>query len=96
MEIQIDREKKIILLRWLKRGVIDSGELDKLNGLKDLTDEEIEAELDRLAAICHDEQCERLKRLGYCIKTKTKRNYEDSDRPRKETDIVEVAQTGLH
>lgn len=66
MEIVIDREKRITLLRWLKRGVIESDELDKLNGLKDLTKEEIESELDRLVASCHDEECERLKRLGYC------------------------------
>lgn len=37
MEIVIDREKRITLLRWLKCGVIDSEELDKLKGLKDLT-----------------------------------------------------------
>lgn len=66
MDIVIDREKRITLLRWLKRGVIDSEELNGLNGLKDLTREEIEAELDRLATICHDEECERLQRLGYC------------------------------
>lgn len=66
MEIVIDREKRITLLKWLKRGIIDSEELDKLNGLKDLTNEEIEKELDRMAALCHDEECERLRRLGYC------------------------------
>lgn len=66
MEIIIDREKRITLLRWLKRGVIDGEELDELRGLKGFTIEEIESELDRMAALCHKEECERLKRLGYC------------------------------
>lgn len=66
MEIVIDREKRITLLRWLKRGVIDSEELDKINGLKDLTTEEMESELDRLTKCYHKEQCERIRRLGYC------------------------------
>lgn len=66
MEIQIDRERRLLLLKWLKQGYIDSWEIGKLDNLKDLTREEIETELDRLAACMHDEECERLQRLGYC------------------------------
>ena len=66
MEIVIDREKRLTLLRWLKRGVIDSDELDNLSGVKSLTDEELQRELDNVTRQCHDQECERIKRLGYC------------------------------
>lgn len=72
MEIVIDREKRITLLRWLKRGVIDSEELDEMRGLDSLTLDEIDSELDRLTAISHDEDCDRLRRLGYCQAQKKK------------------------
>ena len=62
MEIVIDREKRITLLKWLKRGVIDSEELDKLTGLKNL----------------NNEDCERLSRLGYCrARTLTKQEAQE-------------------
>lgn len=66
IQITIDREKRLMLLKWLKQGYIDSVELGTLERLKKLTREEIETELDRWAACRHDEQCERLQRLGYC------------------------------
>lgn len=64
--IDIDREKKWMLLDWLKKGIIDVDELYELSSKANLKREEIEAELDRLAPWIHDKQCERLKRLGYC------------------------------
>ena len=68
LTIDIDREKKLMLLDWLRKGVIDADQLNELNSkaVQKLTREEIEAELDRLTAWNHDEECERLKRLGYC------------------------------
>lgn len=46
-DLPIDREKKLILFGWLRRGVIDGGELDKLHsesrGDKWLTMEEAQA-----------------------------------------------------
>lgn len=65
MQITIDREKRLLLLKWLKQGYIDGLEINDLREFK-LTGEEIETELDRLAASMHDEQCERLQRLGFC------------------------------
>jgi hypothetical protein len=80
MEIVIDREKRLTLLRWLKRGVIDSDELDNLSGVKSLTDEELQRELDNVTRQCHDQECERIKRLGYCkagARTLTKQEAQD-------------------
>lgn len=31
MRIRIDRQKRIILLKWLKNGVINTGDLEELN-----------------------------------------------------------------
>ena len=66
MGIMIDREKRLMLLRWLKQGVIDSRELDRLRALEIFTEEEIEKMFDTMYRINHDEICERIKRLGYC------------------------------
>ena len=66
MGIMIDREKRIMLLRWLKQGVIDSRELDRIRALEIFTEEEIEKKFDTMYRIDHDEICERIKQLGYC------------------------------
>lgn len=66
MEIPMNREKKLLLLRWLKQGYIDSLELSQIQKDNPITDDEIESELDRLAMCMHDEECQRLQRLGFC------------------------------
>lgn len=66
MGIVIDREKRIMLLRWLKQGVIDSRELDRIRALEIFSEEEIEKKVDAMYRIDRDEICERIKQLGYC------------------------------
>ncbi len=66
MEIWLNRDEKIMLLRWLKQGYIESRELDKFKRENPMTRDEIEAELDYYANIYHDEECKRYQRLGYC------------------------------
>lgn len=66
MEIQINREKRLLLLKWLKQGYIDALELSQLQKDNQMTADEIESELDRLAKFMHNEDCQRLQRLGLC------------------------------
>jgi hypothetical protein len=68
--MKIDREKRLMLLRWLKQGEIDPTELRELKeSLPPLSLEDIEAELQKSfgrgksMAVC---QC--FKRLGICEK----------------------------
>lgn len=35
MKIPIDREKKVLLLKWLKRGFIDTNDIPELNDVRD-------------------------------------------------------------
>lgn len=89
MEIQIDRDKKLLLLRWLKQGYIDSFELSELQRDNDnqITVEEIERELDRLTRVMGDEECMRLQRLGLC---KLKNLYSREER-QKDLGLVDEA-----
>ena len=68
--IKIDRNKRIMLLQWLKRGYIDGVQLSNLyDGIKyqDWSDEEIEAELVRIIkADTEGENCALIRRLGRC------------------------------
>lgn len=66
MEIALDREKRLTLLRWLKRGAIDRRELADIASDNPMTREEVEAELDRLTMLQGGEECQRLQRLGFC------------------------------
>jgi len=61
----LDRETKLMLLKWLKNGYIDKMEFLSLKQMVDdsMTMEEIQDKLDRLAS---EDDCERLKRLGIC------------------------------
>lgn len=56
--MKLDKEKKAMLLRWLKNGVIDDDELDAIAGtphsrFDDMTIEELEAETERLYRAIH-------------------------------------------
>lgn len=66
MRIELDTDKKRVLLMALKNGYIDSEALDGWATPKGLTDEQLETELDSLAKSMHPKGCERLKRLGLC------------------------------
>ncbi len=65
--IEIDREMKLKLLKWLKQGYIDNFELLSLVKQHPISDDELDAELDRLMKKIHrDEGCSRFERLGLC------------------------------
>ena len=66
MQIAIDREKRLLLLKWLKQGCIDSVELGRLEQEHPMTDDELETELRRLACFFHEEECQRLQDMGFC------------------------------
>lgn len=66
MQIAIDRAKRVLLLKWLKQGYIDSLELDDLRQEHPITSDEVESELRRLAYVFHDEDCQRLQEMGFC------------------------------
>jgi len=66
MQIAIDRDKRLLLLKWLKQGYIDSVELGDLKQESPITADEIEAELRRLAFVTLGEDCQRLQDMGFC------------------------------
>ena len=66
MEMSLTREIKLTLLRWLKQGFIDLVELHSLQNTHPLTPEALESELDRLIMLDGSNECQRLKRLGFC------------------------------
>lgn len=67
MNIPIDRDKRIELLKWLKQGYIDADTLNGWFDLKGRTDEELEAEMRRLMKSCYPNDCHRLKQIGCCV-----------------------------
>ena len=55
--IPIDREKKIILLQWLKQGFIDDRILDLQNEWEgSISDEELQNEIERLSRLLNNNQ----------------------------------------
>ncbi len=72
MKIELDREKKLVLLQALKDGYIESGVLFNLqNGLKtdlaDKTDDELKQELLELERKLYPLTCEMLRGAGLCL-----------------------------
>ncbi len=66
-QIPIDRQKRIILLNWLKQGSIDNAEYSSLLDVEQKrTREEIIADLDRLTISNGLETCRRCQRLNLC------------------------------
>ena len=53
MRVQLDRAKKIVLIKALKAGYIDSADVDGWFDRSTLTDEELEQELTRLQRIMY-------------------------------------------
>lgn len=66
MKIELDREKKIILLLALKEGYIDDYIISDWISIKNMTMEEIEAEMECLERLLHPDGCNRFKRMGLC------------------------------
>ena len=66
MKIVLDREKKLILLNALKKGTIESEEIEPWFSLHDWSIEEIYNEIDRLEKSLYPEPCQRRKELGLC------------------------------
>ncbi|MCC8118547.1 MAG: hypothetical protein LIP09_07365 [Bacteroidales bacterium] len=65
-DIPISREIRLMLLGWLKNGIIPFDELESLNPIHKMSVEELEKELDRIAKFDPESECARLKRIGYC------------------------------
>lgn len=68
MEIELTRELKLTLLRWLKQGYIDKMELVTLQSENEMTMDEALAELERLERLRYSgvDECGRCRRLGLC------------------------------
>ena len=67
MRIELNREKKIMLLQALQRGYIEDDEVRGWLSYDTATAEEIESELDRLTKATHPDTCKRVQRLGLCL-----------------------------
>ena len=63
--IILDREKKIKLLEALRRGYIERDEVHELFPL-DMSDEELQAEIERLWKVEHEEICAFFQSCGLC------------------------------
>lgn len=57
MRIELDREKKVVLLRWLKQGFIETGDVE---GFDQHFTVEVVQTRDQL------EECRRLSEMGCC------------------------------
>lgn len=66
MKIELNREKKLILLKALNNGFVESGEIEPWFDLSEMTVDEINAEIDRLEKSLYPEPCQRRKELGLC------------------------------
>lgn len=67
MRIQLDRAKKIALIKALKDGYIDDEEIGGWFDRSTLTDEELERELIHLQTAMYPDTCRRLKGAGLCV-----------------------------
>lgn len=73
MKIELDKEKKLILIQALQQGYIESEILTEWNSPHNMPIEEIDRELERLTRILHPDDCNRIKRLGLCEYCKNKK-----------------------
>lgn len=64
--IQLNREKKMLLLKWLKQGYLEDLELSMLKQTEKVTRSELERQLERLTKLNGAIECARLRRLGEC------------------------------
>lgn len=66
MIIELSHAQKIALMEAVQSGTLDDAILNKKDADKEMTEGEINAELDRLTLLFPDEACDRLRRLGIC------------------------------
>lgn len=66
MIIELSHAQKIALMEAVQSGTLDDAILNKKDADKEMTEDEINAELDRLTLLFPDEACDRLRRLGIC------------------------------
>lgn len=69
MEIKLDREKRVILLKALNQGSIDSYILIQWIDHADdtMTLDEINAEIDRIEGMDYPDNCRRRQKIGHCL-----------------------------
>ena len=69
MEIKLDREKRVILLKALNQGSIDSYILNQWidHAADTMTIEEVEAEITRLEKMDYPDNCRRRQKIGHCL-----------------------------
>lgn len=65
--MQLDRNKKIVLMKALSDGFIDDEAIKGWFECGLLTDEAIEEELTRVETAMYPKTCQRLKRAGLCV-----------------------------
>ena len=69
MEIKLDREKRVILLKALNQGSIDSDILNQWidHAADTMTLDEINAEIDRIEGMDYPDNCRRRQKIGHCL-----------------------------
>ncbi len=69
MEIKLDREKRVILLKALNHGSIDSYILNQWidHAADTMTLDEINAEIDRIEGMDYPDNCRRRQKIGHCL-----------------------------
>lgn len=69
MEIKLDREKRVILLKALNQGCIDSYILNQWidHAADTMTLNEINAEIDRIEGMDYPDNCRRRQKTGHCL-----------------------------
>lgn len=66
MIIELSHQQKIALMEAVQGGALDTSIFDKKDAGKEMTEGEINAEIDRLTLLSPDEACDRMRRLGIC------------------------------
>ena len=70
MKIELDREKRIVLLQALRDGYFDTDRFfdeGSAKPVKFMAEDEIEAEITRIDRLNYPGTCQRLKRAGLCL-----------------------------
>lgn len=70
MKIELDREKRIVLLQALRDGYFDTERFfdeGSAKPVKFMTEDEIEAEITRIDRLNYPGTCQRLKQAGLCL-----------------------------
>lgn len=65
-KIPLDRDKKLMLIRWLQQNQADTDELRALEDLHHYTKEETDQHMMEMLFSHYPKWCELLKEMGYC------------------------------